>query len=1229
MAVNSITIGSWVTNTQVGAILVGSGASVGGANAVALGLGAKSTNANDVALGSKSVTAAANPTASGTINGVTYNYAGVNPLSVVSVGDVGAERQITNVAAGRVSATSTDAINGSQLYATNSAIENVAGKLTHYYSVNSTGGGNEFNDGATGADAIASGKNAVASGGSAVAMGANSQANGAWGSVAIGGGVTGKDNIAGKGSVAVGFGSQANPSEGDSGGGSAFGTYSNTGKSSYNTALGYKASADGTTVGDGSFATAVGAFSNAKGTLATAVGSGAAATADQAITVGAYASNAQKGAIVMGDATTSVGGEKAIAIGLGANAANANDVALGAGSVTAAPVNTGPFTLNGGTAAATAPTSVVSVGAAGAERRITNVAAGNVTATSTDAINGSQLYIVGTAVNSLGASVASGLGGASTYDPTTGKVTASLTVNGSTYDNVNDAIQNVNNVANAGWTVTDANAQDAKIGPNGKVTFVGDTNITVAQEGVDQDGKVSVKLNNNLDLTNAGSITIGNTLLNNNGLTITGGPSVTTVGINAGDMKIINVAPGTLDAASKDAVNGSQLYATNAVIDQGINFGDGSTSKKYNLGDTINVKGDANITSTTTSGGVQLALGNVVKIGGAAPVVINGNTGTIGGLTNTTFNPATVVSGQAATEDQLMQVNTAAVQAKTTVTEGDNIVVTKTTNADGSDNYQVATAKDVTFDTVQVGGVKIDGATNIISGVAPGALNATSTEAVNGSQLFQTNTIVNNLGSTTASGLGGGSSYDPTTGTVVTQLNVGGNTYNNVNDALGAINTSATAGWNLTANKGQNGSNVAPGDTVDLFNNDGNIVVTKSATNEVAFDLAKNITVDSVKAGNTTLDTNGLTTTDGTNIATFGPTGMTLSNGTVINNTNVTIAGGTTINMGNNIVSGVAAGVADTDAVNVSQLKAIAAGSGKSTVSAGNNTVVTTSTNADGTTNYQVGTSKNVAFDTVKVGNVNIDGATGKISGVTAGDISATSTDAVNGSQLYATNQKIDQVSQVANAGWNISAQGKNATNVKPGASVDMKNTDGNIVVTKSTANNDINFDLAKNIKVDSVVLGNGTTTVNQNGLIITNGPSVTASGGINAGGMAITNVKAGSAPTDAVNVSQLQAATGNVLQQANSYTDVQINGVRQDLWRVDRGYRGGTASAMAMATLPQAYIPGKSMASIAASHYEGESGLAVGVSGVTENGRVVYKLNTSGNTTGQWGVAVGAGVQW
>lgn len=1243
-------LGAFATADGAGATAVGVAAKASAKGAVALGVDSLASHEGSVALGAKSVTAVANATPTGVINGVTYNYAGGAPVAVVSVGTVGGERQITNVAAGQVTATSTDAINGSQLYATNQAIEATQGKLTHYYSVNDGGTqkANYNNDGATGVDAMAAGVNASATGSGAVAVGANATANGAWGSVAVGGGVAGKDNIAGKGSVAVGFGSQANPSEGDSSGGSAFGTYSNTGKSSYNTALGYKASADGTTVGDGSFATAVGAFSNAKGTLATAVGSGAAATADQAITVGAYATNAQKGAIVIGDPTTQVGGEKAVAVGMGANAAALNDVAVGAGSTTGATTAVNSATVGGityGGFAGNTPDSAFAVGSAGKERQVQHVAAGRVDASSTDAINGSQLYATNKVIDTFAQSVAAGMGPDSTVGPD-GELSTVINVNGTAYNNVEEAIQTVNDTASAGWNLSANGGTPVNIAPGATVDLKNtDGNIVVTQDPTT--GDASFDLADTIKIGGAAGTTI-----DANGVTLSGGSSLTNTGltmapgaiINMGGNVVTGVAPGALNVTSTDAVNGSQLYATNvnvtnaqntadtalATANKGIKFGDGSTSTQYALGDTINVKGDANVKSVTTADGVQLSLGDVVTVGGAAPVVINGETGTIGGLTNTTFDPNNFVSGQAATEDQLAQVNTAAVQAKTTVTQGENMVVTKTTNADGSDNYQVATAKDVTFDTVQVGDIKVDGATNVISGLAPGALAADSTDAVNGSQLFQTNNIVNNLGSSTAAGLGGGSAYDPATGTVTTVLNVGGNTYNNVNDALGAINTSATAGWNLTANSGANGTNVAPGGTVDLYNNDGNIIVTKTdADNNVAFDLAKDLNVDSVTAGNTKLDTNGMTTTDGTNTATYGPMGMSLSNGTVISTTNVTIAGGTTINMGNNIVSGVAAGVADTDAVNVSQLKAVAATSGKSTVSAGNNTVVTTTTNADGTTNYQVGTSNNVAFDTVKVGNVNIDGATGKISGVTAGDISANSTDAVNGSQLYATNQKIDQVSQVANAGWNISTQGKNATNVKPGASVDMKNTDGNIIVSKSTANNDINFDLAKNIKVDSVVLGNGTTTINQNGLIIQNGPSVTANGGINAGGMAITNVKAGTAPTDAVNVSQLQAATGDVLNQANSYTDVQINGVRQDLWRVDRGYRGGTASAMAMATLPQAYIPGKSMASIAASHYEGESGLAVGVSGVTENGRIVYKLNTSGNTTGQWGVAVGAGLQW
>jgi autotransporter adhesin len=79
----------------------------------------------------------------------------------------------------------------------------------------------------------------------------------------------------------------------------------------------------------------------------------------------------------------------------------------------------------------------------------------------------------------------------------------------------------------------------------------------------------------------------------------------------------------------------------------------------------------------------------------------------------------------------------------------------------------------------------------------------------------------------------------------------------------------------------------------------------------------------------------------------------------------------------------------------------------------------------------------------------------------------------------------------------------------------------------------------------------------------------------------------------------------------------------------LDRGYRGATSSAMAMAGLPQAYLPGKSMLAVAAGGYQGEYGMAVGYSGISDNGQWVYKGQLSGNTTRDWGFSVGGGILW
>ena len=163
------------TASAKGALAIGKNTKASAEDAVAIGTNAQSTLKGAVALGSGSTTATtATKQTSTTVNGITYIFAGAtsDPNMQVSVGAVGKERQIKNVAAGEVSATSTDAINGSQLFAVASQIRPI-----NYFSVNSTVTGNKNNDGATGSEAIAIGPNAQASAGFGLALGHSAQAN--------------------------------------------------------------------------------------------------------------------------------------------------------------------------------------------------------------------------------------------------------------------------------------------------------------------------------------------------------------------------------------------------------------------------------------------------------------------------------------------------------------------------------------------------------------------------------------------------------------------------------------------------------------------------------------------------------------------------------------------------------------------------------------------------------------------------------------------------------------------------------------------------------------------------------------------------------------------------------------------------------------------------------------------------------------------------------------------
>ena len=518
---SAVAVGTLSKASGDNSVAIGKTANALGIKAVALGVDSVAVNEKDVALGSGSVTEA-HHNGDYTLNS-NYTAAGTSSQGTVSVGKVDAAtpansftRQIQNVSAGVISATSTDAINGSQLYATNSYLLNLgnnvknalggetaidnAGNLTlnnlggtgkanvhdaleamnnkidqlgggsssHFYSVQTTSNarGNYNNDGATGLDALAAGADAQAAGDFAVAVGTGAQAvisnsiaigknasvnedtdsvaavNGATkgeGSVAIGANTKasgtnatavgqasnayGQNSFAGgqsskalgKSSVAVGDGAIANQDSA-----TAIGAYSQS-TAAGATALGFntRATASGTVAaGRNSKATsnnalALGNEADAQKDDTIAIGYNAQATQNRAVAFGKNAKATAGDTFALGDAAkASVG--NAIAFGKNANAAHAGSIALGANSATEAAVQTTSATVGGltfGNFAGNAPESTLSIGTAGKERTITNVAAGRISDSSTDAVNGSQLYATQNVMNNIGTTAVGVLGG--------------------------------------------------------------------------------------------------------------------------------------------------------------------------------------------------------------------------------------------------------------------------------------------------------------------------------------------------------------------------------------------------------------------------------------------------------------------------------------------------------------------------------------------------------------------------------------------------------------------------------------------------------------------------------------------------------------------------------------------------------------------------------------------------------------------------------------------------
>jgi len=993
---------------------------------VAFGVGAKANKLNSVAIGTASVTdEVGRAYATRTILGETYTWAGgsrVDAGDVVSFGSKGFERQLINVAPGDISSNSTDAINGSQLYGVLSSLEKI-----RYFSVKSSVAQNRNNDGASATDAIAIGPNASSTADRGIAVGLNSQA------------------------------SQPNA-----------------------ISLGWNAKTSAVN------SIALGTNANASGINALAFGDGAVGSSDNTIAMGGASSASGDSSMAFGLSSNASGGHS-IAIGEQSNAAVEHSVALGSHSQAGANA----FDATSSTAtfkdAAGADTTIrfaassstlkgaFSVGKTGEERQIHNVAAGRLSPTSTDAVNGSQLYTV---LNNSGFNVLenntskarinnnnvvnfkNGTQTTAVVTKTANGTDVTFNVNTTTISSdaqSNASTPNRNAIANAGDVVDAINSVRNK-----PITFTGNTGSTTKKLGdslaIKGDGaditsaadtdNIVFRLNksnsvaagdnkvvtgdavntaiNAINLNTAGNSGTGSVNLATQSLNITGTNGLQTEAkANGIEVKIDAATKNKIDNAanqSLDNINPDGKNVIKGLVD--IENGKNTTASSRDVNGVKTFKVDVNTTTISAGNDGQVN----TPANGDAPVTA---TSVAEAINNTYWN---VVANDNTKE---------AVKAGNTVKfiDGKNISISQ-----NGKEFTIATSNKVSFDHVDVGPISIDKdagvnagdkkITNVANGTDPSdavnvsQLNAAKTEVkagkntsvtpetgANGQTIYKVDSVDTSANVTTTDALtveNKGAQNVGDASVTNYHLDLSKKTKDEIKQGVDANTTVTTKGLTFTGDSSK--SNVKKlGDEVEITGDDN--ITTEAKPNGVQVKLNKVLNVTSVKAGDATINNDGLTVNGGPSVTKSG------------------------INAGNQKITGVEAGTDDKDAVNVSQL---------------------------------------------------------------------------------------NDVKKVANKGWNLTANGSNSSNVAPGETVDLNNTDGNIQITKNATDDNVTFNLNKTINVTNVnATGNvtaGDTVLNTDGLTITGGPSVTKSG-VNAGNKKISNVADGEVngnSKDAVNGSQL-----------------------------------------------------------------------------------------------------------
>ncbi|HBB8362775.1 TPA: YadA-like family protein [Escherichia coli] len=875
--------------------------------------------------------------------------------------------------------------------------------------------------------------------------------------------------------------------------------------------------------------------------------------------------------------------------------------------------------------------------------KITNVLAGTVSSASTDAINGSQLH-------GLSSSIATYLGGGATVSDSGVFSGPTYNIDGNDYTNVGAALDAINTSLSDSlgdallWDST-TGAFSAKHGSTASViTNVADGAVSDSSSdavngsqlydvsnsvvdvlgggaGVNTDGSISAPTYTiaNTDYDNVGdALNALDTTLDDAMLwdATAGENGAFSASHDGSASKITNVAAGTISDTSTDAVNGAQLHGVSSSVAEALGGGaavnsDGSISAPtYTIADTdyTNVGDAMNAIDSTLDN--ALLWDATAGENGAFNASHDGKASVITNVANGQINETSTdaVNGSQLNATNMLIQNIAGDTSESYITEnGEGINYVRTNDSglvfeDASATGVGATA--VGYNSVASGDSSVaigqNSSSTIESGIALGSSSVSNRVILQGSRDTSVTEDGVVIGYNTSDGelLGALSIGDDGKYRQIINVADGSEAHDAVTvrqlqNAIGAVATTPSKYFH--ANSTEEDSLAVGEDSLamgakTIVNGDAGIGIGLNTL--VLTDAINGIAIGSNASAN---HANSIAMGSGSQTTRGAQTDYTAYNMDAPQNSVGEFSVGS--EDGQRQITNVAAGSADTDAVNVGQLKVTDERVAQNTQSITNlnNQVTNLDTRV---TNIENGIGDIVTTGSTKYFKTNTDGVDANAQGKDSVAIGSGSIAAADNSVALGTGSVADEENTIS---VGSSTNQRRITNVAAGKNA----TDAvNVALLKSSEAGGVRYDTKADGSIDysNITLGGG-----------------------NGGTTRISNVSAGVNNNDAVNYAQLKQS----VQETKQYTDQRMVEMDNKLSKTESKLSGGIASAMAMTGLPQAYTPGASMASIGGGTYNGESAVALGVSMVSANGRWVYKLQGSTNSQGEYSAALGAGIQW